>query len=87
MNQINKKRVTADPTQIKLYERPSEISKQTASKTKLPASQPTVEEHSEEEEEKSDDFDVEAAIKKMKDERTFQKEFAKDMRKLAKIKT
>ena len=32
-------------------------------------------------------FDVERAVKRMKDERTFQKEFAKDMRKLAKIKT
>ena len=32
-------------------------------------------------------FDVEKAIKKMRDERTFQKEFAKDMRKIAKIKT
>ena len=37
-NTLNKKRVTADPTQIKLYERPSEMSKQTASKTKQPSS-------------------------------------------------
>jgi hypothetical protein len=33
-NILNKKRIQADPTQIKLYERPSEISKQTASKSK-----------------------------------------------------
>ena len=93
---LNKKRTQAEFNQPKIYERQSEASRKTASKSKQdPNSQPNlaaaqnIEEEKKESDEEEDDgefFDVQKEIQRLKNEKEFQKEFAKDMRKIDKIK-
>ena len=77
---LNKKRTQADLNQIKIYERQSEASRKTASKSKLdPNSQPAAnnqtpiitEERKQSEESEEPPFDVEKEIQRRKDEREF----------------
>ena len=90
MAQLNKKRTLADMAQTRLYERASAASRLTASKSKqenLSDAHSHITGHeSEGEGETEKFFDIEGAIKRREEERMFQKEFAKDLRKLEKAK-
>ena len=76
--------------QTRLYERASAASRLTASKTKQEtlsdAHSHITGQESEREGETEKFFDIEGAIKRREEERMFQKEFAKDLRKLEKAK-
>ena len=76
--------------QTRLFDRHSEVSKVTASKSKQenssnPHSQPNQVSEQDSGREAEEIFDVEAAMKRRNEEREFKREFAKDLRKLEKV--